>query len=562
MYLDVVTKIPDLPGKIICRKVSGTTYVYYQYGQQYDPARRFSIPQRTTIGKLNADGLLIPNENFHKYITGENLPGEKPRSVRSSCLRIGVHIILRKIIADYQLEDFVSSSIGQGDTGFLLDLAAYSIISENNAGQYYPDYAFNHPLFTSGMKMYSDARVSSFLNSITDGQTSSFLNSWNEKRNHRERIYISYDATNKNCQAGDIEMAEYGHAKDDRSKPVFNYSLSYDHSNREPLYYEEYPGSIVDVSQLQCSLDKAMGYGYKNVGFILDRGYFCKENIRYLDKCNYSFVMMVKGVKALVSELILSTRGSFETNRDCHVREYKAYGKTVKARLYADDDKERFFHIYYTPGRAHAEREQFEARIEALSKYLKKQEGKKRQFGDSIRDYFTLEYAGDKETFLFARERKDVVERELMLGGYFAIVTSEEMTAGDALTLYKSRDESEKLFRGDKSYLGNKAARVYSDESASAKIFIEFIALILRNKLYTYLKSAVLKNEKKANYMTVPAAIRELEKVEMIRLADGIYRLDHAVTATQKEILSAFGLNEDFVKQEAKRLSEELANLK
>ena len=99
MYLDVVTKIPDLPGKIICRKVSGTTYVYYQYGQQYDPARRFSIPQRTTIGKLNADGLLIPNENFHKYITGENLPGEKPRSVRSSCLRIGVHIILRKIIA-------------------------------------------------------------------------------------------------------------------------------------------------------------------------------------------------------------------------------------------------------------------------------------------------------------------------------------------------------------------------------------------------------------------------------------------------------------------------------
>ena len=300
----------------------------------------------------------------------------------------------------------------------------------------------------------------------------------------------------------------------------------------------------------------------KNVGFILDRGYFCKENIRCLDKCNYSFVMMVKGVKALVSELILSTRGSFETDRDCHVREYKAYGKTVKARLYADDDKERFFHIYYTPGRAHAEREQFEARIEALSKYLKKQEGKKRQFGDSIRDYFTLEYARDKETFLFARERKDVVERELMLGGYFAIVTSEEMTAGDALTLCKSRDESEKLFRGDKSYLGNKAARVYSDESASAKIFIEFIALILRNKLYTYLKSAVLKNEKKANYMTVPAAIRELEKVEMIRLADGIYRLDHAVTATQKEILSAFGLNEDFVKQEAKRLSEELANLK
>ena len=40
-----------------------------------------------------------------------------------------------------------------------------------------------------------------------------FLNSWNETRNHREKIYISYDSTNKNCQAGDIEMVEFGHPK-------------------------------------------------------------------------------------------------------------------------------------------------------------------------------------------------------------------------------------------------------------------------------------------------------------------------------------------------------------
>ena len=52
----------------------------------------------------------------------------------------------------------------------------------------------------------------------------------------------------------------------------------------------------------------------------------------------------------------------------------------------------------------------------------------------------------------FAREKSEVVERELELCGYFCIVTSEEMTAREALTLYKSRDDSEKLFRGDKSY--------------------------------------------------------------------------------------------------------------
>ena len=62
------------------------------------------------------------------------------------------------------------------------------------------------------------------------------------------------------------------------------------------------------------------------------------------------------------------------------------------------------------------------------------------------------------------------------------------MSASDALDLYKSRDASEKLFRGDKSYLGEKSIRTYHDEPTHAKIFIEFIALIIRNKIYTCLK--------------------------------------------------------------------------
>ena len=51
----------------------------------------------------------------------------------------------------------------------------------------------------------------------------------------------------------------------------------------------------------------------------------------------------------------------------------------------------------------------------------------------------------------------------------------------------------------------------------SAKIFIEFIALIIRNRLYNLLKETMHRLEKKANFMTVPAALRELEKIEMVR---------------------------------------------
>lgn len=50
----------------------------------------------------------------------------------------------------------------------------------------------------------------------------------------------------------------------------------------------------------------------------------------------------------------------------------------------------------------------------------------------------------------------DVINEEIRLCGYFVIITSEKKIAAQVLKLYKSRDASEKLFRGDKSYLGNK----------------------------------------------------------------------------------------------------------
>ena len=55
-------------------------------------------------------------------------------------------------------------------------------------------------------------------------------------------------------------------------------------------------------------LEKASGYGYRHAGFILDRGYFSKENIQYMDKCGYDFVIMVKGMNSFFSDLILENK--------------------------------------------------------------------------------------------------------------------------------------------------------------------------------------------------------------------------------------------------------------
>lgn len=548
MYYDYTVKIPIVRGKIITKKKSDSTYVLYQYGQQYNAEKKYAIPQRTIIGKIHPDNhdVMYPNEKFQDYFPEVTLPEELPDSYRSCALKIGSYAVIQKVLGEYKLENLINTWFPK-DCGLLMDLMAYLIVDEENAGQYYPDFAFSHPLFSEGMRIYSDSKVSRFLKSVTREQIIGFLNDWNKKRDRKQCIYISYDSTNKNCQAGDIDLIEYGKAKDEKGLPVFNLALAFDKTNRVPLFYEEYPGSITDVSQFEYMVDKVKEYNYKSVGFILDRGYFSKANIKYMEDNGYGFIIMVKGRKRLVSELITANRNTFETERECAIRSYRVYGKTVLANLYEDDNALRYFHLYFNPSKQAAEREQLEQLIERLGLYLEKHIGKDITLGNIYHEYFDIHY-NKMHVLVSYTEKKDVVRKKLEQCGYFCIITSIEMTAAQALIHYKGRDISEKLFSTDKSFIGSKSNRVQSSESLSAKLFIEFIALVVRNRIYNLLKETMLRLETKPNYMTVPAALRELEKIEMVRRSNGRYRLDHAVTKRQKVILSSFGMDENNIR--------------
>lgn len=560
MYLDFLVDIPDVPGKITYRRHRDVEYVYYEYFRTYDPERQFTNPKRVTIGKRSkADPRRMqPNQNFLKYFPDAELPEAKDRTVRSSCLRIGDYLVIRRIMEEYQLPEILGHYVKGRDLGLVLDLAAYAIIMENNAGQYYPEYAYNHPLFTDGMKIYSDSKVSDLLRSLTEEQCVGFLNEWNGSRDHREKIYISYDSTNKNCQAGDIEIVEFGHPKDDQGQPIFNYAVAYDTHNREPLFYEKYPGSVNDISQLEFMLEKAYGYGYRRIGFILDRGYFSRQNLDSMDKRGYSFVIMVRGMADFVRETIRGVKGTFEKKRVHYVDEYDLYGTTVCTRLYPTDAKKRYVHIYHSIQKESAEITKLQSGIRKQKQFMDRHVNEVKTFGPGFERYFILHYNEKTGQFQFAEEKTAVIEEELEFSGYFCIITSEKMDFKDAIRLYKSRDGSEKLFRGDKSYLGNRSLRVYSDDALESKLFIEFIALIVRCRIYTRLQEKLRGMDQKPNYMTVPAALKELEKIEMVRMTDNVYRLDHAVTKTQKTILSAFGIDVPLVKYHASLISEML----
>lgn len=546
-----VVKIPDVPGKVTIKKQYAASYVLLEIGRIYRPEKKYTNVQRKMIGKVCSDkpGFMIPNNNYFELFPQTEIPEKSinPNKKRSTSLLIGPYLVIKKVVDYFNLKPMLEKWFDK-DAGLILDLASYFIVNEDNAGQYFPKYAFCHPLFTEGMQIKSDSTVCRLFQQISSDQILGFLSDWNKVQDHRQKIYITYDSTNKNSEAGDIDIVEYGNAKDNKDLPVFNIAVAFDKTNKIPLFYEKYPGSIIDNSQFSFFVNKVKDYGYSHIGLILDRGYFSKNNIQYIDKQKYSFLMMVKGCKTLVSQLIEKYKGTFESDCDCYSKRFEVYGMSVEHQLFSDDEKPRYFHLFFSARKMAAERDEFEARMDNEECDLEQERGHTVQLSAFVRKYFDCIF--DKQNVLIDfKKNKQAYKHHLDLCGYFCLISSEKMTALEALELYKGRDESEKLFRADKTFLGARTMRVHSKNSLSSKLFIEFIALIIRNRIFNLLKEEMRRLRIKKNDMTVPAAMDQLEMIEMVKRTENEYRLDYAITRTQKRILQAFAMTtEDVIK--------------
>lgn len=105
--------------------------------------------KKLLLNLSSIDGALIIDTNGSCHAVGVILDGitkEKCNMARggeerSSCLRIGTFWVIRKIVEDYNLPQMISRYLEARDAGLFFDFAAYSIVVEGNAAQYYPGYA-------------------------------------------------------------------------------------------------------------------------------------------------------------------------------------------------------------------------------------------------------------------------------------------------------------------------------------------------------------------------------------------------------------------------------------
>lgn len=567
MYLDDTIPYPAEDPKFTLKRLKSGTYVYYETRRDYNPEKQQTTPKRVTVAKIDSkdESLMHPNNTYINLFGRDAFSQNTFTITRSSTLSVGTYIVIKKIISDYKLNDILTEAIeDEKYRGIFIDFAFYEIITSSNVAQHFGSFAYRHPTFSPKMHIYSDTVIGKAFEEITSDERQVFLNAWNRDKDKSKLIYVSYDSTNRHTKAGNIEEAEYGKPKDGKTDvPIINQGQAYDTDNRVPLFYESYPGSINDVSMLQFLIEKCIAYGYLSLCFILDRGYFSRENLFYMDSKEYHFLIMAKGNAKFIRSLVEEAMGTFEVERKFLIRKFMIQGTTIVRKVFPDDirDKPRYVHVYYDETRATIERRNLELAILKWEKALSKCIGKQVKKGiGGFAVFFDLKY--DKDGKLLSFETKDdVIEDEKFWAGYFAIISSMKMTAEIALLRYKGRDCSEKAFLGDKSFLGNDTYRVDSEEAKDTKEWIGFFGEIIRNKMYTDLIDAQEFVDTKSNFMSVPAAIAELEKYEISRQGNGKYHIDHPLTKQQRKIMDAFHLDKDEVKNEAQKICDQINEL-
>lgn len=536
----------ELPSRTVTVKSKSGIYVYLTQKVEYSSELKCSRPKRIAIGKLNEDGLLVPNQNYFE-LYGQNVELEISPE-RGDYISVGPEIVVDAIAKKTQLNDILESVFpGQADK--ILDIATYMVMSENNTMQYFEDYGYCHSLFNKDN--FSDSTIGKLLEELKIKDMDLFIRAW-VKVHAQKDIYISYDSMNMNCVAGNLELVEYGHAKDNEELPQVNVSLGYNQTDNVPLFYSVYPGSIIDNTECTKMIERANHYGCSDVGFILDRGYFSIKNIRYFEDHGYDYVLMTKGNAAFVKEAVLECGALLKNGYSNYIDEHELYGMTIEKDLFKTGKKE-YIHVYYNGLQAEREKIQINSRYKKMDDVLDEKIEKKLQRKEDVKQYesyYKVKFDDNGYLMSYAR-RENKIKEIINQAGYFVIVTSKEMSATEALDVYRDRDAVEKIFRMEKSYLGFDVFRVHSTAKLESKVFISFVALIIRNEIYQSLKSLYKKNRKE---YTVPKVLRELERLGITKLSDNKYYIRYNLTNKQKRILQSLEISEQRYMERAEKI--------
>jgi hypothetical protein len=358
-----------------------------------------------------------------------------------------------------------------------------------------------------------------------------FFKEWIAARLESE--YLIYDVTSISTHSKNISEVERGHNSDEESLAQINYGMFYGHSSRLPVYYDEYQGSIPDVSTLPFILNQTTNLGIKNVSLVLDRGFLSEHNLHYLHDHNYKFTIPLSKNLNINKSLIDNYAQTVKQPANW-LEKHKLYGICVDSTIFNIPFKS---FIYFDHVKAHEEESIIYDKISSKEAELLKLKSKN-LIKKSFNDFFDIDIINNDTNFIFNRNNDKINEIINRCGFFIYISNFDLIDPSKLLSTYKKRYEIEQNFKIFKQDLIFKRLRTQYDKTTEGKLFIGFLALILRTAFFNkVIKCSSTKN------MTISDILTKLKliKVSNINNNNNI-SIKMPLSKFQKDIYDSIGV--------------------
>jgi transposase len=522
-------ELVDMPEKNRRFKPTATSTYVYHLGKGYRNEKGQPTSTQICIGILDKEsGKLIPNDNYFEIYGGR----PTKRMVIDSIQNFGDYFLVNEIVEEIGLARVIRNVFGGMGEDVIL-LAIYFVLT--GLPMYRCDGWCRETM--TGKGILTSPQISRMLKEIDNHKRMEFFRAWVHARQQHE--YLAYDVTSISSYSRGNDLVEYGYNRDGERLPQINIGMYYGEESRLPIFYCTYKGSIVDKSHLKYMMQHNKTLGIKDVSFVMDRGFYKEENVTSLSH-EHRYIIGISNSLKISKEMITEYGEEVMSSRNI------LGSKSVRGIAIPDS---RYGYrsnimLYYSKSKDLDEDEMFIEKINRREQELL--EGKPES--EKGEDYFFVSVDSDSNRIV--ERNHDAIDEYLNNQGYFLMMTTDlRKTPDEVLEIYRMKDVIEKSFDDLKNAIEMKRLRVHSSEAMEGKMFVAFIALIIRAYLFNKLSEYLDKTKS-----SLAEVLDELRMIKVVQTEDGLL-LCNPATKRQRTILECFDKSEDDLKDAVQQLN-------
>lgn len=421
----------------------------------------------------------------------------------------------------------------------ILHLAYYQIIE---ARPMYLQKQWAELSYVNEKLALSSQKISALLKNIGSdcNHRFEFFRAWAKSQKTNKGVFL--DLTSFSSHSKLVDFLEWGYNRDGESLPQVNFGVLQGYPTGLPLYYQLYPGSIADVSTLKNIVAQAKDFGVNVQSMVMDRGFYSQSNLDLLHEAQLKYVMPIPFKVKVAQELISKKKQALQSPLNAFY--YNGSPMFYTKSVISLGGREHIAHLYLDEKRRTDEMNTLWRRLEELESSVSKGQFFRKPDVCSFMDkqmkwsytLYQIELLPVGRVQL-TRKRNAISRWMNRMGKMILITNDETFNREDILSIYRQKDDVEKLFDIVKNELDVSRLRVSSRDGMEGRLFVTFVALVIYMELSSRMKTAGLFK----SYSTAQVFM-ELKKIRVILMSSGAPYLTE-ITKKQRNILTDLKLS-------------------